>query len=106
MRSIRSGSGAAVVDALDIVTLERMRFELRFPDGDHQQDPMLIAQIRGAASFVSIDAGIDLGALSADDERLPAFASAIVVAARTAYDGAVRMPVAYEMLIRPLRVIL
>ena len=104
MRSIRSGSaGAGMPDALDIVTLERMRFELRFPDDDRAQDTLLEEQIRSAAAFVGSDVGYDLVGLADDDTRLPALVAPIIVVARAFYDGVRVMPVAYDFLVRPLR---
>ena len=101
-----SGSGAGVPDALDIVTLERMRFELRFPDDDNAQDALLEEQIRSAGAFVGSDVGYDLGALADDDTRLPALVAPIIIVARAFYDGVRTMPVAYDFLVRPLRRIL
>ena len=98
-----SGSGAGMPDALDIVSLERMRFELRFPDGDNSQDAFLEEQIRSAAAFVGSDVGYALAELANDDTRLPALAAPIIVAARAFYDGVWQMPVAYDFLVRPLR---
>ena len=61
-----------MVDALDIVSLERMRFELLvFPDGDIEQDALLTEQIKSAVAFVAVDTGVNLLGLAADDPRLP-----------------------------------
>ena len=68
-----------------------MRFELRFPDGDTTQDPLLKDQIQSAVSFVSQDAAIDLVALPDDDPRLGDFVPAIIVVVRSIHDGAPRM---------------
>ena len=62
-----------------------MRFELRFPDGDTTQDPLLKDQIRSAVSFVSQCAAIDLVALPDDDPRLGNFVPAIIVVVRSIY---------------------
>ena len=98
-----SGSGAGMPDALDIVSLERMRFELRYPDGDNSQDTLLEDQIRSAAAFVGCDVGYDLAGLADDDTRLAALAAPIIVAARALYDGVWVMPLTYDFLVRPLR---
>ena len=98
-----SGSGAGMPDALDIVSLERMRFELRYPDGDNSQDTLLEDQIRTAAAFVGWDVGYDLAGLADDDTRLLALAAPIVVVARAFYDGVRQLPGAYDLLVSPLR---
>ena len=92
-----------MVDALDIVSLERMRFELRYPDGDIEQDALLTEQIKSAVAFVASDTGVDLFSLAADDPRLVAFEAPVVVVARSLYDGVRKLPPAYDFLVRSLR---
>ena len=102
-RSIRLGLGAGMADALDIVSLARMRFELRFPDDDIEQDALLTEQIEAAVAFVASDTGVDLLSLAAGDPRLVTFEAPVVVVARSLYDGVRTMPVAYDFLVRSLR---
>ena len=71
-----------MVDALDIVSLERMRFELRFPDGDIEQDALLTEQIKSAVAFVATDTGVNLLGLAADDPRLASFTAPVIVIRR------------------------
>ena len=92
-----------MVDALDIVTLKRMRFELRFPDDDVAQDALLTEQIKSAVAFVSSDTGVELLRLAADDPRLATFAAPVIVVARSFYDGVWTLPPAYDFLVRSLR---
>ena len=92
-----------MVDALDIVSLERMRSELRFPDGDIEQDALLTEQIKSAVAFVAVDTGVNLLGLAADDPRLPTFIAPVVVVARAFYDGSARIPSSYDFLVRSLR---
>ena len=90
-----------MVDALDIVSLERMRFELRFPDGDIiEQDALLTEQIKSAVAFVATDTGVNLLGLAADDPRLPTFTAPVVVVARAFYDGSARIPPSYDFLVK------
>ena len=95
-----------MVDALDVVSLERMRFELRFPDDDIVQDALLTEQIKSAVAFVATDTGVDLLGLAADDPRLATFAAPVIVVARSFYDGVRTLPPAYDFLVRSLRRIL
>ena len=92
-----------MVDALDVVSLERMRFELRFPDGDIAQDALLTEQIKSAVAFVATDTGVDVLGLAADDPRLPTFTAPVVVVARAFYDGSARIPPSYDFLVKSLR---
>ena len=92
-----------MVDALDVVSLERMRFELRFPDGDIEQDALLTEQIKSAVAFVATDTGVNLLGLAADDPRLATFIAPVVVVARAFYDGSPRIPLSYDFLVKSLR---
>ena len=89
-----------MVDALDIVSLERMRFKLRFPDGDIEQDALLTEQIKSAVAFVATDTGVNLLGLAADDPRLPTLTAPVVVVARAFYDGSARIPPSYDFLVK------
>ena len=80
-----------------------MRFELRYPDGDIEQDALLTEQIKSAVAFVAKDTGVDLLSLAADDPRLPTFTAPVVVVARAFYDGSGRIPPSYDFLAKPLR---
>ena len=44
---------ARQTDVLQVVTLERMKRELRIAAGETDHDSMIAAQLRGAASWVS-----------------------------------------------------
>ena len=92
-----------MADALDIVSLERMRFELRFPAADIEQDALLTEQIKSAVAFVATDTGVGLLSLAADDPRLASFTAPVIVIARAFYDGTAGIPSSYHFLVRALR---
>ena len=46
--------------ALDIVSLERMKLELRFPEDDNDHDEFLKELIKSAVQFVTADLGVPL----------------------------------------------
>ena len=46
--------------ALEIVSLDRMRLELRFPEDDHDHDDFIKELIKSAVDFVAADLGVPL----------------------------------------------
>ena len=88
---------------LQIVSVERMRFELRFPENDHAHDALLEEQIQSAVAWVGSDINRDLEEMEADDPLLPAIQIAVIILARASYDGASLRPKAYEIIVGPLR---
>ncbi len=80
-----------------------MRFELRFPEEEHAHDALLEEQIRSAVAWVGRELNRDLEEMEADDPLLPAIQIAVIILARTSYDGDSIRPKSYETILGPLR---
>ena len=90
--------------ATDIVSLDEIKFELRFDSTDDgSQDDMLTAQIEAAVSFVSREISRPL--LDEADEVPPALRQAVILCVRQFYDGhpEIRPTAAFYALIAPWR---
>ena len=96
------------VTATEIVSLDAIKRELRFDDGDDDsQDDLLTAQIEAAVSFVSREISrplLDEGNDEAD-EVPPALRQAVILCVRQFYDGyaEIRPTAAFYALIAPWR---
>ena len=87
--------------ALEVVSLERARLELRIPPGDSDHDPLITEQIAAAVAFVEADAGVSFADMEAP--VAPEWSVPVVIVLRALYNGQDRFPAAYESLIAPLR---